>query len=46
MFSAELDRLKKEKDEWKRKALRLEDQASSLQVDQQSITDQDIYSLY
>ncbi|TNN64169.1 Thyroid receptor-interacting protein 11 [Liparis tanakae] len=32
MFSAELDRLKKEKDEWKRKALRLEDQASSLQI--------------
>uniref|UniRef100_A0A8C2WPH5 Thyroid hormone receptor interactor 11 n=1 Tax=Cyclopterus lumpus TaxID=8103 RepID=A0A8C2WPH5_CYCLU len=32
MYSAELDRLKKEKDEWKRKALRLEDQASSLQV--------------
>ncbi|XP_054470032.1 thyroid receptor-interacting protein 11 [Anoplopoma fimbria] len=32
MYSAELDRLKKEKDEWKRKALRLEDQASALQI--------------
>ncbi|KAA8581825.1 hypothetical protein FQN60_008565 [Etheostoma spectabile] len=31
MYSAELDRHKKEKDEWKRKAQRLEDQASALQ---------------
>lgn len=34
MYSAELEKLKKEKDEWKRKAQRLEDQASSLQVNQ------------
>ncbi|XP_034713445.1 thyroid receptor-interacting protein 11 [Etheostoma cragini] len=32
MYSAELDRHKKEKDEWKRKAQRLEDQASALQI--------------
>ncbi|KAK5886851.1 hypothetical protein CesoFtcFv8_017845 [Champsocephalus esox] len=32
MYSSELDRLKKEKDEWKRKAERLHDQASSLQI--------------
>ncbi|KAM6917615.1 thyroid receptor-interacting protein 11 isoform 1-T1 [Lycodopsis pacificus] len=32
MYSQELDRHKKEKDEWKRKAVRLEDQASSLQI--------------
>ncbi|XP_068577743.1 thyroid receptor-interacting protein 11 [Cebidichthys violaceus] len=32
MYSSELDRHKKEKDEWKRKAVRLEDQASSLQI--------------
>ncbi|XP_029315993.1 thyroid receptor-interacting protein 11 isoform X2 [Cottoperca gobio] len=34
MYSSELERLKKEKDEWKRKAVRLEDQASALQVKQ------------
>ncbi|KAK9533993.1 hypothetical protein VZT92_009070 [Zoarces viviparus] len=32
MYSQELDRHKMEKDEWKRKAVRLEDQASSLQI--------------
>ncbi|KAM4724482.1 thyroid receptor-interacting protein 11 isoform 2-T2 [Anableps anableps] len=32
MYSAELERHKKEKDEWKRKALLLEDQASALQM--------------
>lgn len=32
MYSAELERHRKEKEEWKRKAERLEDQASSLQV--------------
>lgn len=32
MYSAELDRHKKEKDEWKRKCNRLEDQASALQI--------------
>lgn len=32
MYSAELERHKKEKEEWKRKADRLEDQASALQV--------------
>lgn len=32
MYSAELERHKKEKEEWKRKAERLEDQASALQV--------------
>lgn len=44
MYSAELERHKKEKEEWKRKAQRLEDQASALQVNQQSIIDQRIYS--
>lgn len=46
MYSAELERHKKEKEEWRRKAQRLEDQASALQVNQQSRTDQRIYSLY
>lgn len=32
MYSAELEKLKKEKDEWRRKALLLEDQASALQM--------------
>lgn len=32
MYSAELERHRKEKEEWKRKAERLEDQASALQV--------------
>ncbi|XP_015246159.1 PREDICTED: thyroid receptor-interacting protein 11 [Cyprinodon variegatus] len=32
MYSAELEKHKKEKDEWRRKALLLEDQASALQV--------------
>lgn len=32
MYSAELERHKREKEEWKRKAERLEDQASALQV--------------
>lgn len=32
MYTAELERNKKEKEEWKRKARRLEDQASALQV--------------
>uniref|UniRef100_A0A8C4GNQ4 Thyroid hormone receptor interactor 11 n=1 Tax=Dicentrarchus labrax TaxID=13489 RepID=A0A8C4GNQ4_DICLA len=32
MYSAELERHKKEKDEWRKKALRLEDQASALQI--------------
>ncbi|XP_010749725.3 thyroid receptor-interacting protein 11 [Larimichthys crocea] len=32
MYSAELERHKKEKEEWKRKAVRLEDQASALQI--------------
>lgn len=32
MYSAELERHKKEKEEWKRKALKLEDQASALQI--------------
>lgn len=32
MYSAELEKHKKEKEEWKRKALMLEDQASALQV--------------
>lgn len=45
MYSAELERHKKEKEEWKRKAQRLEDQASALQVNQLSITDQRIHSL-
>lgn len=38
MYSAELEKHKKEKEEWKRKALKLEDQASALQVNQQPIT--------
>lgn len=42
MYSAELERHKKEKEEWKRKAVRLEDQASALQVNQQSVTDQSL----
>uniref|UniRef100_A0A674PNM8 Thyroid hormone receptor interactor 11 n=1 Tax=Takifugu rubripes TaxID=31033 RepID=A0A674PNM8_TAKRU len=32
MYTAELERHKKEKEEWKRKAQRLEDQASALQI--------------
>ncbi|XP_005746579.1 thyroid receptor-interacting protein 11 [Pundamilia nyererei] len=32
MYSAELEKHKKEKEEWKRKALKLEDQASALQI--------------
>ncbi|KAM6913211.1 thyroid receptor-interacting protein 11 isoform 2-T2 [Xenentodon cancila] len=32
MYSAELDKHKKEKEEWRRKALMLEDQASALQI--------------
>ncbi|XP_068607857.1 thyroid receptor-interacting protein 11 [Brachionichthys hirsutus] len=32
MYSAELDRHKREKEEWRRKAERLEDQASALQI--------------
>uniref|UniRef100_A0A671X657 Thyroid hormone receptor interactor 11 n=1 Tax=Sparus aurata TaxID=8175 RepID=A0A671X657_SPAAU len=32
MYSAELERHKKEKEEWRRKAQRLEDQASALQI--------------
>ncbi|XP_047202138.1 thyroid receptor-interacting protein 11 [Girardinichthys multiradiatus] len=32
MYSAELEKHKKEKDEWRRKALLLEDQASALQI--------------
>uniref|UniRef100_A0A3Q3WBH9 GRIP domain-containing protein n=1 Tax=Mola mola TaxID=94237 RepID=A0A3Q3WBH9_MOLML len=32
MYSAELERHKKEKEEWKRKAQKLEDQASALQI--------------
>lgn len=43
MYSAELERHKKEKEEWKRKADRLEDRASALQVNQ-LITDQRIRS--
>lgn len=46
MYSAELERHKKEKEEWRKKAQRLEDQASALQVNQQSKTDQRIHSLY
>lgn len=33
MYSAELEKLTKEKTEWRRKAEKLEDQASALQVD-------------
>lgn len=36
MYSAELERHRKEKEEWKRKADRLEDQASALQVNSRS----------
>ncbi|KAM6960712.1 thyroid receptor-interacting protein 11 [Aplochiton taeniatus] len=32
MYSSELDKIKREKDEWRRKALQLEDRASSLQI--------------
>ncbi|XP_062253174.1 thyroid receptor-interacting protein 11 [Platichthys flesus] len=32
MYSAELEKLKREKEEWKKKALSLEDQASALQI--------------
>ncbi|KAK2826634.1 hypothetical protein Q5P01_020848 [Channa striata] len=32
MYSAELDKLKREKEEWRRKALQMEDQASALQI--------------
>ncbi|XP_035529359.1 thyroid receptor-interacting protein 11 isoform X1 [Morone saxatilis] len=32
MYSAELERHKKERDEWRKKAVRLEDQASALQI--------------
>lgn len=32
MYTAELEKHKKEKEEWKRKAQKLEDQASALQV--------------
>ncbi|KAM9341622.1 thyroid receptor-interacting protein 11 isoform 1-T1 [Symphorus nematophorus] len=32
MYSAELERHKKEKEEWKRKAVKLEDQAAALQI--------------
>lgn len=46
MYSAELDMYKRERDEWKRKALRLEDQASALQVNQRSITSHYVHSLY
>lgn len=46
MYSAELDKLKREKEEWRTKAQRLEDQASALQVNQQSITGQRIHSIY
>lgn len=45
MYSAELEKHKKEKEEWKRKALKLEDQASALQVNQQPITCQRIISV-
>lgn len=45
MYSAELERHKKEKEEWRRKAVRLEDQASAIQVNLQSITDHRIHSL-
>ena len=46
MYSAELDKLKREREEWRTKAQRLEDQASALQVNKQSITDQRIHSIY
>lgn len=38
MYSAELEKLKREREEWRRKAQQLEDQASALQVNQQSIS--------
>lgn len=38
MYSAELERHKKEKEEWKRKAERVEDQASALQVNRRDLT--------
>lgn len=38
MYSAELERHKKEKDEWKRKAERSEDQTSALQVSGRDLT--------
>lgn len=34
MYSAELEKHKKEKEEWRRKALKLEDQVSAFKVDQ------------
>lgn len=37
MYSAELERHKREKEEWKRKADRLEDQASALQVNSRDL---------
>lgn len=43
MYSVELEKHRKEKEEWKVKAQKLIDQASALQVDQQSITDDRIY---
>lgn len=33
MYTADLEKHKREKEEWKRKSHRLEDQASALQVD-------------
>lgn len=38
MYSTELEKLTKEKEEWKRKAQRLEDQASALQVNLPAMT--------
>lgn len=38
MYSAELEKLKREREEWRRKAQQLEDQASALQVNQQSMS--------
>lgn len=38
MYSAELERHKREKEEWKRKAERVEDQASALQVNRGDLT--------
>ncbi len=46
MYSAELEKHKREKDEWRKKAERLQDQASALQVHQWSITDKRIHSFY
>lgn len=45
MYSAELERHKKEKEEWKRKAERLEDQASALQVNNQITSRLALYPL-